>query len=114
MKQYTSKEQTQHLIELGFPKPKSISDYDFDWDVFEEYNYYTNVEFEYNYSIGELIEFSNTTKFRVDIGLGLAKPCYVNTSAPTFEETMITCQWGHELIDLLYNLCVKAKEEGVI
>ena len=25
MKQYTTKEQTQHLIELGFPKPKIIA-----------------------------------------------------------------------------------------
>ena len=104
MKQYTNQEQTDKLIELGFPEPKP--------------SFYQNgaswIMCDGNYTIGELIEFLDTTKFRVDIGLGLAKPCYVNTSAPTFGETMITCQWGHELIDLLYNLCVKAKEEGVI
>ena len=57
MKQFTNKEQTQNLIDIGFPRPESIS----------EVNYYdeaytTETEFEYAYSIGELIEFleSNT------------------------------------------------------
>lgn len=105
MKLYTSQEQTQHLIELGFPESETSKDYNLD---------IPKSLVNCAYSIGELIEFLDTTKFRVEISFGLAKPCYVNTSAPTFSKTMITCQWGYELIDLLYNLCVKAKEEEII
>ena len=52
MRQYTNKEQTQHLIKLGFPRPCSISD-------FEEIVDYqgTTVIHDFDYSIGELIEF---------------------------------------------------------
>lgn len=46
MKQYTSKTQTQRLIELGFPEPNSVS---------ETPKYYDD-GYEYDYSIGELLE----------------------------------------------------------
>ena len=102
MKQYTNKEQTQHLIELGFPRPNSISD-------FEEIVDHQGTTFihDYDYSIGELIEFLNTTKVRTDIGIGLAKPTSVNTNKGYIK-------WDWELIDNLYDLCVKLKTENVI
>ena len=85
MKQYTNKEQTQHLIELGFPRPESIS----------EVNYYdeaytTETEFKYDYSIGELIEF---------LGIHMTLPKKIIQG---------------ELIDKLYDACVELKNEGVI
>jgi hypothetical protein len=53
MRMYTSESQTAKLIELGFEKPKSIiyaSAYQ------EEEGADPDVEYEYAYSIGELIE----------------------------------------------------------
>lgn len=75
---------TNHVIELGFPRPESIS----------EVNYYdeaytTETEFEYDYSIGELIEF---------LGINMTLPKIIQG----------------ELIDMLYEDCVKLKNEGVI
>ena len=97
MKQFTNKEQTQHLIELGFPEPNSVS----------ELPKYYDDGYEYDYSIGELIEFLNTIKVRTDIGIGLAKPTSVNTNKGYV-------RWDWELIDNLYDLCVKLKTENVI
>ena len=103
MRQYTSQEQTLHLIEMGFPKPKSISDYDFDWDVFEEYNYYTNVEFEYNYSIGELISFLVNPVIE---DLAEVYRVEYDGADKQFIET--------ELIDALYKACLDIKDKGMI
>ena len=84
MKRFTNKEQTHHLIELGFPRPCSISD-------FEEIVDYpgTTVIFDYDYSIGELIEF---------LGIHMTLPKKIQG----------------ELIDELYEACVELKEQGVI
>ena len=107
MKQFTNKEQTQYLIELGFPRPESIS----------EVNYYdeaytTETEFEYDYSIGELIEFL-PKKVNIKGGLEIV-----------FENGEWLVMYGHdpfdnyykriELIDALFDYCVKLKNEGVI
>ena len=106
MKQYTTKEQTQYLIELGFPRPESIS----------EINYYdeaytTETEFEYDYSIGELIEFLG--KFMMGIKLMETYEVYAYKKTNDIEYVDWIIKKG-ELIDALYNACVELKKEGVI
>lgn len=57
MRQYTTPEQTAKLIELGFEKPKSATT--ISWDMPEDDSPFINansIEFEYQYSIGELIQ----------------------------------------------------------
>lgn len=97
MKQYTSKDQTAKLIELGFPKPKP--------------NFYQNgvtwIQCEGNYSIGELIEFleSNT-----DINIwydGKSHYWYVDYG-------LRRIGIDNNLVDALYFACKTLKEEGVI
>lgn len=96
MKQYTDKDQTAKLIELGFPKPKSIclsSDND--------------VMVRGAYSIGELIEFleSNT-----DINIwydGKSHYWYVDYG-------LRRIGIDNNLVDALYFACVTLKEEGMI
>lgn len=94
MKQFTDYNQSEKLQKLGFPEPQSFS-------VDECY------EGHYDYSIGELISFLDRKKVRVDIGIGDLKPFCVSTNTGHIS-------WGWELIDLLFDLCVKLKEGGVI
>ncbi len=102
MKQYTTPEQTDKLIELGFEKPKSIESHDGYWG------------YNYAYSIGELIEMlpriirplhcrkiiGVSVEYSFDDPFGSTPPLY------------LFCQ-GSELIDNLYDAVVKLKEEGV-
>ncbi len=106
MKQYTTPEQTAKLIELGFEKPKSIRYPQNE----EEVDWVDSTDFLISdYSIGELIEML---------------PVFSNIYDLTDMNTMERC-WcvGHvstlnvsadELIDALYDMIVKLKEEGVI
>lgn len=106
MKQYTNESQTAKLMELGFEKPKL--------KVIQRPNAYHDLH--RNYSIGELIEMlprviegeyhnsllaidSDNTKWWV-MYLYMGKQKYASKSA--------------ELIDALYDMVVKLKEEGVI
>lgn len=97
MKQYTSKEQTVKLIELGFPEPSP------------KYIHIGGVSYDsnHNYSIGELIEFleSNT-----DINIwydGKSHYWYVD-----YELRRIGID--NNLVDALYFACKTLKEEGMI
>ena len=104
MKQYTNKEQTQHLIELGFSRPDTIS----------EVNYYdeaytTETEFEYAYSIGELMEFLPKKEWAIYAPIEHVERFY--------EVSVDELEKGHyrvELIDALYDACVELKTEGII
>lgn len=106
MKQHTNKEQTQHLIELGFPRPESIS----------EVNYYdeaytTETEFEYAYSIGELLSFLEEYVDDPSEELLVWKDTifwYVRLSSDNVE-----AGYDPELINALYKYIVELKE-GVI
>lgn len=91
MKQYTNKKQTAKLIELGFPKPKSII------SILDIYGRVASA-----YSIGELIELLNDHLFHID------KDCkwYADVGQCSFT--------AQELIDVLFKACVTLKEEGVI
>ena len=105
MKQYTDKDQTAKLIELGFPKPQSIV------DILSIYN-----EVETAYSIGELIE---CLPKRIDSGLidfFFGRIEWFIRYEDRHEMPPITVKQWHsrELIDALFCACVTLKEEGVI
>lgn len=116
MKQYTSKDQTAKLIELGFPKPKfsfPIEDNEHPDYVDEDDNSYSLVE---SYSIGELIEFLcphlHTTIYRLE--LQKINECSWDVEVGDVNENNLDYQIEQELIDALFCACVTLKEEGVI
>lgn len=122
MKQYTSKDQTAKLIELGFPKPTRImaiggfppkdtlaryASYKDDFDSVTCYE---------GYSIGELIEFLrphlHTTIYRLE--LQKINECSWDVEVADVNENNLDYQIKQELIDALFCACVTLKEEGVI
>lgn len=107
MKQYTSKEQTAKLIELGFPKPQSIESIDTEFDsAFDEHTIYNM-----RYSIGELIEFLPTTiNWTPRIIMGNVIEYSFTTEGPE----LYYCNQNNELIDNLFDMCIRLKEERVI
>ena len=103
MKQYTSKDQTAKLIELGFPEPSP------------KYIHIGGVSYDsnHNYSIGELIEFlpeQITDEYDDVTSLEFSKTevYYTNFRVMSYYKN------SAELIDALFNMCVTLKEEGVI
>lgn len=102
MKLYTDKSQTTKLIELGFEKPKG-------WyvdGVTNNVNLYVNIDenpMMFNYSIGELIEV---------LGYDLYSIHYIGLAWEVKSERVGTRE--NELIDALYKMILKLKEEGVI
>lgn len=112
MKQYTTPEQTAKLIELGLPKPKAIIDvwaHETEIDMVYEY--------EYAYSIGELIELlpenvakENEMPSTLNISLMNSEWCvqYADFLGTDFE----FC--NTKLVDALYYMVVTLKEKGVI
>ena len=105
MKQYLNSEQTAELIELGFEKPKSVV----------EGALYSDIYFAY--SIGELIEML-PKEINNDI-LPDTLGTYIDHNGMwaagyscVLGEQYSTCRT--ELIDALYDMVVKLKEEGVI
>ena len=103
MKQYTSPEQTTKLIELGFEKPKMAAPA-LKWVDGEP-------TFEPQYTIGELIEM-----LPKEFDGELLEIAPVTLS---YAKWMVRYPYGiivykSELVDALYDMCVKLKEEGVI
>lgn len=118
MKKYTTPEQTGKLIELGFEKPKG-------WyvdGVTNNINLYVNIDenpMMFNHSIGELIEMLQKQVYQTeDSGI----PCDLNIhyDGVTWLIVYICERDGRfkterlDLIDALYDMIVKLKEEGVI
>lgn len=102
MKQYTNESQTAKLIMLGFEKPKSSVECELpkgDWRIGQ-------VGICKAYSIGELIEILDSVNETVHCRFGGVKANLVSTNSG-YEKI------GGELIDLLFDLCVKLKEEGM-
>ena len=91
MRQYTTQEQTSKLIELGFEKPKSET----------EETLFTDNFYRPAYSIGELIEMLNNQEKLTLVKL--EHKWYVNYHTKDVE-----------LIDALYEMILKLKEEGMI
>ncbi len=112
MRQYTTPEQTARLIELGFEKPKL--------KVIQRPNAYHDLFRAY--SIGELIEMLPTMIGEGDFnGELLFKYSFVLAGTTKwivgyqfFAKLNQYVSEGQELIDALYDMVVKLKEEGVI
>ena len=107
MKQYTNEQQTAKLIELGFREPESKVGgkviYEPDADL--------EIGWEYAYSIGELIEMlpSKVNGWEFDIHHDYHFERWICDFDSSKYYGVAT-----ELIDALYNLILKLKEEGVI
>lgn len=108
MKQFTSIEQTTKLIELGFEKPKSVSHCEMDLDM--------QIIPYRDYSIGELIEMLPIS-FETDnddtTWLEIEAEAVWSISYSSFGFIDYDCE-RKELIDALFDMIVKLKEEGVI
>ena len=106
MKQYTDKDQTAKLIELGFPEPSP------------KYIHIGGVSYDsnHNYSIGELIEFLcphlHTTIYQLEIQK--TYECSWDVEVMDVNHNSLDYQMKQELIDGLFDMCVTLKEEGVI
>lgn len=100
MKLYTNESQTAKLIELGFEKPSSIASVEPIYGM-------GGISVAKAYSIGELIELLDSVNETVHCRFGGVKANLISTNSG-YEKI------GGELIDLLFDLCVKLKEEGVI
>lgn len=111
MKQYTTPNQTAKLIELGFEKPK-YECLDTTLRGVEKWN-----NIQSNYSIGELIEMlpnviesedSEYATLQIYFDLFNWIIEYTGVEKTEYATSAI------ELIDALYDMVVKLKEEGVI
>ena len=105
MRQYTNESQTAKLIELGFEKPNSIIDvWAHETEIDMEY------EYEYAYSIGELIEMLpsiyNGEDFEINRDWRFERWVVFYRGDDATSAT--------ELIDALYDMILRLKEEGVI
>ena len=109
MKQYLDKQQTAKLIELGFEKPKNTRyvQHAKTRNLLSPFIEFGEPEFEGSYTIGELMEILDSVNVTVHCRFGGVKANLVSTNSG-YEKI------GGELIDLLFDLCVKLKEEGVI
>lgn len=106
MKQYTTTEQTAKLIELGFREP-FINEY---LHIVEEYGYAVNKE--RNFTIGEpraLLPKADRAGERSMVYDGLEWVIDWDNDDGTINQVVAT-----ELIDALYDMILKLKEEGVI
>ena len=102
MKQCTTLEQTAKLIELGFEKPRYYSA--------DKYTIiHTGFEI-INYSIGELIEM--LPKIYNSVSLSMGYHYMANVWIVRYPSTILI--HNEELIDALYDMIVKLKEEEEI
>lgn len=114
MKQYLTPDQTAKLIELGFEKPKSY--HDIEWDGTEAYDR------QLDYSISELIELlpqyldykGGVAGIPIDYYSLTIRKNVVMYCDPYMDWVEIQCDYHKELIDNLYDMIVELKEEGVI
>lgn len=99
MKQYTSKDQTAKLIELGFEKPKGLADAEPS----------SGKWVRPAYSIGELIEMLPEFSCIYDLtDMHTMKRRWYVGHVSTLNVS------ADELIDALYDMIIQLKEEGVI
>lgn len=104
MKLYTNSEQTAKLIELGFDKPKTLIDkyYDFDAEAYVEVK---------AYSIGELLSF---LPLAIQWTPRIISGNVIEYSFVIEGSELYYCNAHNELIDNLFDMCVKLKEARVI
>ena len=121
MKQYTDKDQTAKLIELGFPKPTRIMAIGgfLPKDTLARYASYKDdfdsVTCYEGYSIGELIEF---LPLELEPHPDTARRTIVGDEVLYCDEYMdwveLRFNKHKEIIDNLFDACVTLKEEGLI
>lgn len=124
---YTSNDQTVNLIELGFKKPKG-------WyidGVTNNIRLYVNIDenpMMFNYSISELIEMlpmtiTNKIWWGEDKGKEGVWGLRIDTNGTEYgwyisyerdHSAHLYLEGRTELVDALYDMVVKLKEEGVI
>lgn len=114
MKQYTDKDQTVKLIELGFPKPHGWGNKDISNGM--SIVLYNDGREDFNYSIGELIEFLcphfQTTNYKLT--LQKVQELSWNVEVEDVNYNDLDFQIKQELVDALFCACLTLKEEGVI
>ena len=106
MKQHTDTIQTMRLKDLGFPAPKSVSKLSLDWDM--------DTVPTFNYSIGELIEMLEEVASVVISYSYQKRGYYVRVIIPKRIGGGMYRISQIELVDALYDMIIKLKEEGVI
>ena len=108
MKQYTIPEQTSKLIELGFDKPKG------------SHSYWRGNELVINiaYSIGELIEMlPQTINVFYDLSIMSSHKGWWVLYGLIGDGDMWSIEhevYRNDLIDALYDMIIRLKEEGVV
>ena len=121
MKLFTDEIQTAKLIELGFEKPKSVTE--ISWQEIEKDNPIINantIEYTRAYSIGELIEMlpkSLKNPYNPPLAIewnGKWRVYYGVPEEYSWEWSIWYEEERKELIDALYDMCVRLKEKGVI
>ena len=112
MRQFTTPEQTAKLMELGFEKPKSVTE--ISWQEDEKDNPIINantIEYTRHYSIGELIEMLPPKLG----GHHLLIERYIEYGQwLVYYEISMSGSIAPELIDALYNMIVKLKEVKIL
>ena len=108
MKQCTTPDQTAKLIELGFEKPRCVTMF---WRDNKEVT-------EINYTFGELIAIlPQTINVFYDLSILSSHKGWWVLYGMLGDGDMWSIEhevYRNELIDALYNMIVKLKEEGVI
>ena len=112
MKLYTNQEQTTKLIELGFEKPSSIASVEPIYGM-------SGISVAKAYSIGELIEMLPTDN---NIGWNIRKRNSITDISKTQYSVIVDVNMflsaytteSEKLIDALYDMIIKLKEERVI
>jgi hypothetical protein len=112
MKQYTTPEQTAKLIELGFEKPCSIASVEPIYGM-------GGISVAKAYSIGEMIEMLPEVTCRsnnddIHYYLTIYNDAMVWNIAYRDGDDELCYIFADELIDALYDMVIKLKEEGVI
>lgn len=109
MKQTTTTEQTFTMINLGFDKPKHFIDGP------------TLLDSRFAYTIGELIEMLPTKlnnpykpPLAIDFNNGMWRVYYVIPDDYSWVWSIWYKEEKNELIDALFDMLVKLKEEGLI
>ena len=103
MKQYTSSEQTTKLIKLGFEKPASIASVEPLYGM-------GGISVAKAYTIGELIEMLPAKIEGIYCNIDR---CGQRSWAISYDPMLYCCNCA-ELVDALYDMAVKLKDEGVI